>query len=447
MEEQAYGRAARCGEEGSGQLIIVGNDENGGSHSSKIFQLKSARDIDEFQRLKTVKKFYDERITIEENCFAKFKSHYENLRREMEQSEYTKEMMKLLLDSYLDKWAFWLDENSQLIESQVANSTKQEKLFHSLDDFLRPISLQFNHWLDSPNQFLKLANHYVKSKEYGKASSYFEKIIKHHSYYLAEALYYSSVITIKEHGCAPLKKTEPAFQKLKNDLIVARGLFEERISDCSNDQAIVESFKKQETNILIYIEAFSEQQKTISQIYSLFINSIDDILGHSVTYSAFVNFQLNEMLAYDAFIELQQQGILTKPNTSTVYSDDALTDIAMEYGVSPVILRKHVRENSVVTDESLAKVVDLPNVEEFWSLLWDKGILENEMEFLVINKEKFELIQPASIKTSVTNATINIQLDQVKPTEIFQYPLSKGEDNIFCPKATLYNQFGMENIH
>ena len=442
VEEQAYGRAARCGEEGSGQLIIIANEENSGLYSSKIFQLKSARDIDEFQRLKTVKKFYDERITIEENCFAKFKSHYENFRREMEQSEYTKEMMKLLLDSFLDKWAFWLDENSQLIESQVANSTKQEKLFHSLDDFLRPISLQFDHWLDSPNQFLKLANHYVKSKEYGKASSYFEKIIKHHSYYLAEALYYSSVITIKEHGCGPLKKTEPAFQKLKNDLIVARGLFEEKINDCSNDQAVVESFKKQETNILIYIEAFSEQEKTISQIYSLFINSIDDILGHSVSYNAFVNFQLNEIIAYDAFLELQEQGILTQSKASRVYSEDALTDIAREYDVSQAVLRKYLQENSLVTDESLVKVIDLPNVEEFWSLLKDKKILENEMEFLVINKEKLELIQPASIKSSVTNAKINVQFNQVKPTEIYQYPLNKEEDNIFCSKATLYNQLG-----
>lgn len=462
VEEQAYGRAARCGEKGSGQLIVIGNEEDSGSYSSKIFQLKSLRDVNELQRLKMVTKFYDERITIEEDCFKQFKEHYENLRRQMEIDENffrqmeingnlhrqmkidedlrkkmetyknTRDIIKLILDSFLDKWAFWLDDNSHLIEAQAMDPSKKELLFNKLKCFLEPISVEFDRWIDSSSQFLKLGNHYIKKKEFRKAEEYFQKIITNHSYYLAEALYYSSAITIKQANTELLTETGSQFIELKQNLLQAKELFEERINNCTNDQAIVESYKKKETNILIHIEAFSEQQKTISQIYNLFINSIDDILGHSVSYNSLINFEINEILAYDAFNELQNQGILTQMKITKTSQDDILTDIAIEYGITKRALKdlcERLKTNSVITSQSIAEVLSLPNIEEFWSILKEYKIFNSEIEFILFNKQKLELIESTKIQKLVQHHKIEIQLE---PTEIFEYPIGTIEENIFC---------------
>ncbi|CAF5166065.1 unnamed protein product, partial [Rotaria magnacalcarata] len=81
-----------------------------------------------------------------------------------------------------------------------------------------------------------------------------------------------------------------------------------------------------------------------------------------------VNFEIDEILAYDIYIKLQQQGILTKPTTSVPFSDEALIDVTMEYGISKSALenlRHGLNNNNIIDSQSLIQVIDLPNIEEF----------------------------------------------------------------------------------
>ncbi|EDS44787.1 conserved hypothetical protein [Culex quinquefasciatus] len=67
IEQQAFGRAARSGDRGSGQLIIVSN-EGTDTSSARMLHLKRERDAYEMKRISSIKEYYETQIVTEEKC-------------------------------------------------------------------------------------------------------------------------------------------------------------------------------------------------------------------------------------------------------------------------------------------------------------------------------------------------------------------------------------------
>ena len=123
IEEQAFGRAARSGEKGSGRLIICTEED------ATIAKLKEIRNQEELRRLDEVSKYYENFITIEEELAAKFQASYGELKKNLSRNE------KIYLSNFVTQWSFWLDTNSTLLEDWK-NSNKRSVLVNNFKIFL-----------------------------------------------------------------------------------------------------------------------------------------------------------------------------------------------------------------------------------------------------------------------------------------------------------------------
>uniref|UniRef100_A0A914UYQ2 Chloroplast protein-transporting ATPase n=1 Tax=Plectus sambesii TaxID=2011161 RepID=A0A914UYQ2_9BILA len=441
VEEQAYGRSARCGEPGTGQLVIMNDsvDENA-TFMAKIFQLKNMRDAEELIRLKSIIKHYEERTVIEEKCFSQFQQKYEQIEHQLGEQKYDEKRMRIILNSCLDAWAYWLNEQSDIIDNAATRDPKNKKLFDNLENFLKPINSEVKKWNRNPLQFLKLAIYNLEHKCYEDAEELLTKIKNEHQYFEAEALFYQAFMFIRQNGAKLNSTTTIEFGKLQQMLSRSKQLFEARIDECSRDQAFVQSFKT-ETNQLIHIEAFTEQQQTICQIYSTFINSINELQGQAVSSNAFVSIKVNDLLAKDIFWHLQENAKIITDYMVSPYLEESnktdVTSVAADYGIDSETLWNVVsnRKSYTINSDLLEQKIALPSIEDFWELLISNGVLMSEEEFFEVDTTKLDQLQ-LNRRPPMEQFRYALDIDSMDGKQILMYRRRKQqmerESKVFC---------------
>ncbi|KAE9547960.1 hypothetical protein FO519_008827, partial [Halicephalobus sp. NKZ332] len=204
IEDQAYGRAARAGDLGSGQIIAVTEKTDNNGQPPSVFDLKIFRDNAEVQRLHSMTSYYNFHTRIEEDCLKAFKKHCLAALRNMNQNKSTKEGMptetEIIYFALLDEWALWLD-------SQVANikqcardrSEKQRReITISVKSFLaehpiEPVEKAIQ-WIKCPQPLLALGIMHMDREQEDKAIEIFDRVISDFPEFAGDACYYKGLI-------------------------------------------------------------------------------------------------------------------------------------------------------------------------------------------------------------------------------------------------------------
>ncbi|WP_264685759.1 helicase-related protein [Wolbachia endosymbiont (group B) of Pandemis corylana] len=433
VEQQAFGRAARSGDQGSGQLIIM--DSKGQEYSnSKILDLKKERDVEELHRISDIKAYYDTQITMEESCFKAFKEQYEQLKKDLDDKKVPTEVKEILLQSCLDKWAFWLDEHTKYVRNLTGEQDKRN-LYNLLDKFISRlnnldtgysekwlpsyegppaliIEYDSTNWLawvkENPIQMIKLGKYLSQNEEHKNAHKnaleLFDEVIKKEPYFSEAARYYKAFALVKKVDLKqkPLKEEdEKVLKEFKQELREAARLLDEHSKFAINAAGIIGKIKKNNNESIIQIDAYEEQQKSLANLYYMFSRSIDDIFGHTITPQSFANNDIKEELAESLYKDLLEKGMLKKPRIKKSISEEELKVISAEYGVSVETLKNFLSKyegkeiNEKEFQKKLKKEIQLPSREAFWKSLVEQKILNEEVKCVVVNNEKLKETDPS----------------------------------------------------
>lgn len=405
VEQQAYGRAARCGQPGSARSIFLSE----GSIVKNVVLLQRNRDNEEQQRLSDLKRHYENTILVQEKCFEQFAQMYSRMNEDLKDSNvqgkkenfYDKvlftiamelgqsdntDIREILSTSLLDEWALWLDSMSRDINNITCNEdfnriVNASKRFSARVVSENSVDVVAN---KNPSVLIKFGKALRDVSKYSEAILLLDKVIEIENENSEIALYHKAIAIGLKSKWADVATVEKLLKESRKHFTNNCRLAYVYIS-------LIENLKTPAFSKIVKVNAFKMQQMCIAELNGIFINSIDDILGHPVNSSQFNIGNITNYQSDVIYQKLIDSKIISSPKVVFSKSDEAaVRKRARMYGFCFEELRKMMELKSASVFDAKAFSQDLmqlsfPNADKFWDQLKSAGLLTNEEKYYVIN--------------------------------------------------------------